>query len=726
VYISDIDIPEKIKHLLISYGYKILYPPQIKAINAGLLEGKNIVVSAPTASGKTLIAELAIVKRLIENGGKAIYLTPLRALAGEKYEDFKKYEKVGFKVALTTGDYDSSDPWLSDYDIIVTTNEKMDSLIRHNARWLKELEIVVADEIHLINSIKRGPVLEMTLARLMKNKLNLQLIALSATIRNAAEIADWLNAVLIYSDWRPVPLKEGVYYNGKIYFSDGTKKNLIRHYGTIEDLVIDSLRENGQVLIFTNTRQNSMSLAKRLSLITGHFIRNSLHVLKKISNMILEVEKNKVTILLSNLVERGVAFHHAGLSFKVRKIIEDNFRKNIIKIIVATPTLAAGVNLPARRVIIHSYRRYNMELGYFDMIPVLEYKQMAGRAGRPRFDKIGESILIARTLDEMDLLFNEYITAQPEKIISKLATEKALRIHTLVTIALEKKVNTERITSIFSKTFYSYQFGKENIYENVNNAIKFLLKEKFVIKRGEEIEITGIGERISQLYIDPYSAAIMIDKISLEKKFSDLGYLYLICSTPDMPKLYLRRREREKYLEKIEKKIDQLPLKKDIIEKISIDELDIILAEFKTSLLLYDWINERSDDYIIEKYNVGTGDIYNLTQIAEWLIYSLNEIAKILGFYEHVIPLIKLRNRIKYGVKEELLDLVKIPGIGRVKARILFNHGIKNIEKINDNELRKIKNLPLIGPSSVERIEKYLEKISEKKDIEEKMNHYFT
>lgn len=723
MHISDIDLPEKIKYLLISYGYKDLYPPQIKAINAGLLEGKNIVVSAPTASGKTLIAELAIIKKLIENGGKAIYLTPLRALAGEKYEDFKKYEKVGFKIALTTGDYDSSDPWLSDYDIIITTNEKMDSLIRHNAKWLNELEIVVADEIHLINSVKRGPVLEMTLARLMENNLNLQLIALSATIRNAIEIAEWLNAILIYSDWRPVPLKEGVYYNGKIFFSDGTEKNLIRRYGAIEDLVIDSLKEDGQVLIFTNTRQNSMSLARRLSSYTGHFIQDSLSTLKKISNTILEAERNKITILLSNLVERGVAFHHAGLSFKIRKIIEDNFRKNVIKIIVATPTLAAGVNLPARRVIIHSYRRYNMELGYFDMIPVLEYKQMAGRAGRPHFDKMGEAILIARTFDEMDMLFNEYIMAKPEKIISKLVTEEALRIHTLVTIALEKKVNMNRIMRIFSKTFYSHQFGRENIYRKINDAIEFLVREKFAIRRKREIEVTGIGERVSQLYIDPYSAAIMIDKISLEKKISELGYLYLVCSTPDMPKLYLRRKEREKYLEKIEEKIDQLPLEKDVIERYDVEELDVILAEFKTSLLLYDWINERSDDYIIEKYGVGTGDIYSLTQTAEWLIYSLNEIAKVLGFYEHIIPLTKLRNRMKYGVKEELLDLVKIPGIGRVKARILFNHGIKNIEEIDN--LRKIKNLPLIGPSSIEKIEKYLKKVSEKRNSNEKINHYF-
>ncbi|HDJ89798.1 MAG TPA: DEAD/DEAH box helicase, partial [Thermoprotei archaeon] len=612
--IRNINIPQKVKDLLIFYGYKELYTPQIKAINAGLLNGKNIVVSAPTASGKTLIAELAIVKKVVEEERKAVYLTPLRALANEKYEDFKKYEKIGLKIALTTGDYDSSDPWLSDYDIIITTNEKMDSLIRHNAIWLKNIGIVVADEIHLINSLKRGPVLEMVLARLRKNIKNLQIIALSATIRNAKEIAKWLNADLVESKWRPVPLKEGVYYNGKIYFNDGSEKHLIKHYGGLEDLIVDSLRDNGQILVFTNTRQKSMSLAKRISLITMPFIKKLSSTLHEISNTILQLEKNRINILLSSLIENGVAFHHAGLSFKVRKIVEDNFKKNIIKVIVATPTLAAGVNLPARRVIIHSYRRYNMELGYFDMIPILEYKQMAGRAGRPRFDKMGEAILIARTLDEMDMLFSEYIMAHPEKITSKLVSERALRIHVLATIALEGKANIKKIIDIFSKTFYAYQFGIENIRRKIGEIMRFLEKKNFIVKKNEVISITNIGERISQLYIDPYSAAVMIDKIYLNDKISDIGYLFLVCDTPDMPKLYLRRKEREKYLEVIKEYIDELPLSEDTIYSLAPDDLDLILADFKTSLLLYDWINEKSDDYIIEKYSVGPGDIYNLTQ----------------------------------------------------------------------------------------------------------------
>ncbi|MBI2558439.1 DEAD/DEAH box helicase [Candidatus Woesearchaeota archaeon] len=195
-----------------------LRPAQEKSVKVGLLQGKNLLVCTPTASGKTLIAELAALKSILDGKGKAVYIVPLKALAYEKYRDFKrKYDKVA-KTALSIGDIDSSDPYLSDYDLIVTTSEKLDSLIRHNAPWMANIKTVVIDEVHLLNDAERGPTLEILITILKQLLKNSQIIGLSATIGNAEELAEWLDADLVVDDWRPVKLHKGIYYDGEIEF----------------------------------------------------------------------------------------------------------------------------------------------------------------------------------------------------------------------------------------------------------------------------------------------------------------------------------------------------------------------------------------------------------------------------------------------------------------------------------------------------------------------------
>jgi len=215
--IEELPIPESVKQVLVSSGIAELYPPQQEAVLAGALDGKNLVLASPTASGKTLVAELCALKHVLERDGKVLYLSPLRALANEKCEDFKKYTSIKkgngrrVSVGISTGDYDSSDPWMGKYDIIVTTNEKADSLLRHRARWVTDVSLVVADEVHLLNEPERGPTLEVVLARLMQVNPDIQLVVLSATIKNVEEVAEWLKAISVTTEWRPVTLREGVF-----------------------------------------------------------------------------------------------------------------------------------------------------------------------------------------------------------------------------------------------------------------------------------------------------------------------------------------------------------------------------------------------------------------------------------------------------------------------------------------------------------------------------------
>ena len=193
-------------------------PCQEKCIKKGLLKYKNQLVCTPTGSGKTLVAEIAFGNSILTRHGKAIYIVPLKALASEKYKQFKqKYEGM-FKIALSIGDMDSSDPYLAEYDLVITTSEKLDSLIRHHAPWLKDVGVVIIDEIHLLNDPERGPTLEILITILKQLLKNVQIIGLSATIGNPKELAEWLNAELIMDSWRPVELKKGIYFNGEVEF----------------------------------------------------------------------------------------------------------------------------------------------------------------------------------------------------------------------------------------------------------------------------------------------------------------------------------------------------------------------------------------------------------------------------------------------------------------------------------------------------------------------------
>jgi len=210
-------IPKELYNIL-DKEIENLRPAQVKAIEHGLLEGKNLLVCTPTASGKTLIAELAALKSIIEGNGKAIYIVPLKALASEKYKDFKQRYGHTAKIALSMGDIDSADPYLVDYDLIITTSEKLDSLIRHHAPWLSLISTIIIDEIHLLNDPGRGPTLEILITILRQLLKKVQIIALSATIGNPEELAGWLNADLVKDDWRPVKLHKGIYLDGEIEF----------------------------------------------------------------------------------------------------------------------------------------------------------------------------------------------------------------------------------------------------------------------------------------------------------------------------------------------------------------------------------------------------------------------------------------------------------------------------------------------------------------------------
>jgi len=711
--VDELPISDRVKEAIIQSGISELYPPQEEAISAGVLEGNNIVLASPTASGKTLIAELCALKHVLEHGGKVIYLTPLRALASEKFQELKKYSAIlkpngrCVQTGISTGDFDSSDPWLEKFDIIVCTNEKADSLLRHRSKWVDEVSLVVTDEVHLLNDSERGPTLEVVLARLMQTNPEIQILALSATIRNVEEVAGWLKAQYTTSEWRPVKLNEGVLLDQEIRFKDGASIQIGKNIrNPTLNLAIHIVRSGNQALIFASTRKNAASLAKKvageLDKLLSKPIKRSLSQLAK--RVQAAGERTRVSELLAELVRQGAAFHHAGLSSAHRKLLEDAFREGKIKILTATPTLAFGVNLPARMVIIHDYRRYEVGYGYYP-IPVLEYKQMAGRAGRPRYDKVGEAILVAKTDDEQDYLIENYVLAKPERIWSKLAVERILRPHVLSTIAAHYASSEQGVYDFFGKTFYAYQYDPEAIKIVITRILKFLYDEQMIDSSGKELVATKFGRRVSELYIDPISAVSIRDGLrNRAPTITDFSFLHLIAHTPDIyPKLRPYSSEIDELALFVEQHREEFMVEppRELYDQLEFEEF---LGEAKLAWVIQSWIEEYTEDRMIERFRVQPGDLYRLTDSAKWLLYACHELAVLFKQKSLIPKLTLLMERSAKGVKTELLPLVRLDGVGRARARILFNSGLKTISDLKHAHIGRLTRLPLIGYKVAKKI----------------------
>ncbi len=692
--------------VLSATGIKTLYPPQVLALQAGLLKKPDsFVMAAPTASGKTLVAEMAVLKMFLDTGGRCIYLVPLRALAREKYEDFsKKYDPIGMKVMQSTGDFDRAEPWLYQGNLIISTNEKMDSLLRHRAAWLRDINLVVADEIHLLRDPHRGPTLEIVLTRLKSLHPNLRLIALSATIPNAREISHWLEATLIQSDWRPVPLKEGVYFNGAAIFNDGTVR-WVPEESKLDavDLAIETIREGGQALIFVNTRKATEAVAER----SGRYISSLLsgtekEILRELSSRVLAAssEPTRICKKLAECVANGVAFHHAGITYSHRRIIEDAFRENKIKCVAATTTLAMGLNLPSRRVVIRDWWRYESGLG-MQQIPAIEIKQMGGRAGRPSFDEYGEAVLIARNKRDEKYLFENYIKGELEKIDSQLGHESALRTHILASIAGAFTGTRDELMDFLRGTFFARQNGIDTLSSLTNEIIEFLQEKEMIVSEADHFKATRFGRRVSELYIDPLSGATLKEAMQTPKEKEVFALLHMIAMTPDMMVLSLRQRDREEIFDAFYGCSDSLLIPDD--EKVPTDEL---LSQIKTASVLMQWIEEAPEDDIVGQFGIGPGDLRTLVELSDWLLYSASEIARLLKMRDIVNILARLRIRVDYGIKEELLELVSLRGIGRVRARNLYRAKFKTLKAIQDASIEDLSRVPALGKTLAEDIKR--------------------
>ncbi len=719
---NHLDHPSVQKVLELS-GYSDLNPAQKQALDAGLLDTGNFVVAAPTASGKTLLAEIKILD-IVKKNKKALYIVPLRALASEKYEEFKeKYEKLGLRIAVSIGDMDSSDMWLTKYDIIICTSEKLDSLMRHESPWIHEVGLVVVDEIHLLDSPNRGPTLEIVLTKI-RHLANPQILGLSATISNYKELAEWLQAKSIKSDYRPVKLYKGIFYDGEVTFKPEVRKSVaepVSPQRTLEitsegqpvaELIDHTLRINKQALLFISTRKQAESAAEKIGNKTLFCLTpEERDYLKEASEKIKNSLDHKTAQCekLASCVLKGSAFHHAGLANSQRRLVEDAFKKGWIKVLASTPTLAAGLNLPAYRVIVRDLKRFQQFKG-MDYLPNMEIEQMLGRAGRPKFETEGEGILIPKNKAEAIYAWENYIKGEPEKIYSKVGVEPVLRMHSLALIASGTCNTNQDLFGFYSKTFYAKQFQDFGILKTkIEKVLDLLEKFKFISKsssqfnsdnpfkpainlvNNSEIKPTLIGKRVSELYIDPITANYIINSLNRVQNPTPFSLIHIMCKCLEAKPLISAKKKDMEYIQEVLAKeminlVDKLPNEWDV-------EYEEYLDSIKTASFFSGWLDELGEDIILEKFNVTPGELRARLDIADWLLYSMSELALLLDKKDLLSELKKLRIRMEYGIRQELLPLIKLKGIGRVRARLLFNAGVKDIGDLKKIPLQSLGNI---------------------------------
>lgn len=678
-------------------------PPQEEAIKKGLFKDENLLVSAPTASGKTLIAEMAMLNA-ISRGKKAIYIAPMRALISEKFEDFRK-DYPDIKCALSMGDYSETDSKLGSYDVVFASTEKLDSLLRHSDNYLSNVGCIVYDEIHLLTDPDRGPTLEFLITLNKKIFGSAQIIGLSATIGNGKDIARWLGCKFVESTFRPVKLLKKIYFEGELI--NGKKEELNNVEDPLLNIIIDLTKRQKQALIFSQTKKSTISNGKLIASVMGPKLSiEDRNQLKSLSEEVLNALDRPTSQCeeLSNLIKNGVAFHHAGLVNKQRKLIEQGFREGLIRFIVATPTLAMGVNLPANTVVISSVYRY-ADYGS-EPLPALEVEQMLGRAGRPKYDKEGTAIIIARSERDLDLVRKKYFEGEIEPITSKFNNEIAIRKYILALIDLKLYESRESVYSFFEDLFIS-SFGID-LTEKIDDAIDFLEEHEFIVDENGKLLTTRLGKLINALYLDPYTGIIFVKFIEKAKesgKLDKFSVMHLLFCTEEFKFIRISQSEFQKYEE--ESYTLNLMADQNLIE------YDRFVSAIKMAHVIEDWIDEKAEREIEEEYKVLPGEFYVTLESLRWLSYSLKELTKALGGRPNEIA--KLATQIKYGIREELLPLVSVPEIGRVRARKLHLSGLKTITELKSAGIPKLSKI--LGSKVAEKVYSYLHE----KEVQKKL-----
>ncbi|WP_049924506.1 DEAD/DEAH box helicase [Halopiger djelfimassiliensis] len=654
------EVAEVLPEFADAFAFEEFNRMQREALPALLESDENVVASAPTASGKTALAELAICKAL-SDGGTALFIAPLRALTNEKEDDWDRFEALDYSVYVVTGERDLNPRRARRADILVMTPEKLDSATRkHDSRrydFVTDIDVCVIDEVHLLDADRRGSVLEVTISRL-RRLCEPRIVALSATMPNVDDVAAWLDApeettFEFGEEYRPVDLNAGVktYTHGENTFADKYR----RLYRAL-DLAEPHLREDGQALVFVSSRQDTVQAAKKAR---DEIAERDVPMGARGDYDFHTESKDLENDTLRNSVLDGVAFHHAGLSKNDRDLVEEWFKDGRIELLFSTSTLAWGVNLPARCVVIRDTKLHDPLEGEVDMSP-LDVLQMLGRAGRPGYDDVGYGWVIC---DRADADKYRRLLRDGKEIESRLA--ESLETHLNAEIAMGTITDLEDVMDWLETTFYyvrgqskpdDYDFP--NLRQRVRDRLEELVDRGFV-ETGEDlsIEATPRGVLASKYYLRLETAAkfaALCDRVAAgEIEIGTDDVLETIATAEEFDSVSARQDER--------------------------DAIDAVLVGQETDDLE---AGERKVLAIVRSATSGTtpselrSDAWVIRQNATRLVSALGAfLDRFVG--PHAANLARrVEARIENGVAEDAVGLTAIDGVASGRASKLAKEGL--------------------------------------------------
>ena len=685
-------LPKEIKKIIKDcYPYiEEFNPAQKHVIESGYLENRDsYVIAIPTASGKTILGVMAALDAIL-NGGKAVYTAPLISIQNEKVKEFKQFEEHGIKV----GKHPAS------ADLSVMVFESFDVLTRFSWDTLRDVDTIIIDEFHMVGEYSRGPTLECAITRAKIINPNLRIIALSATLHNMGEIEGWLDAKIVEHDYRPVPLNKEV-LNTEMFNTSNKNEVVVK-------IVEKAIEDNSQALSFVSTRLFTESLA---SFVAGKIKRkvspDQKKRFKKVAESILDVPKKKgsrptsTCLKLAESAENGAVFHHAGLFSEQKEIIEEEFRAGNLLMIAATPSLMYGVNLPSRSVVIRDYTRWTSQGP--QAIPVFDYEQMSGRAGRPQYDDLGFSYLIAKSLDEASDLQDRYVHGEVEDTNSRLIENKdAVYKQIIAQIASNLSKNPDEIQDFFKMTFYGYQmsnnpsmalFADDSLRFEIESALEFLLQNGIIQATPAGLNATPLGNLIARSNYTVETAVKLKEYASQTEDIDIYQLIYHLSTSPDLPLISFKSRKSKE------------PVREMMAQK-GLFAVNIGNPE-ATTVALIEWIDERNEYEIENAYNVYSASTRRSAYEASLLVKFLKNIFETLGKYGFSKELDFLSARLYYGVNEDLIPLVLgVKRLGRKRARALIDAFGGDLRPFSEKQLQKVDG---IGPKLAKNIKIFAE-----------------
>uniref|UniRef100_A0A4W6BKC6 DNA polymerase theta n=1 Tax=Lates calcarifer TaxID=8187 RepID=A0A4W6BKC6_LATCA len=737
--LSSWGLPKPVLERYQKHGVTHMFEWQAQCLAVGqVLQGGNLVYSAPTSAGKTLVSELLMLKRVLETKRKALFILPFVSVAKEKMHYLQSvFEEAGVRVEGYMGSTSAAGGFTA-LDVAVCTIEKANSLIN---RLIEEdsmglLGMVVVDELHMVGDSGRGYLLELLLTKIryIAQKQNVtgsgvQIIGMSATLPNLSLLASWLGAELYQTDYRPVPLQEHLKVGCNIY---DKCLSVVRQFAPalhikgdddhIVSLCYETVREGHSVLLFCPSKNWCEKLADSIArefYNLRHNDRQGDTDLQPVCldqeglvDVIAQLRRTPAGIdpILQRTVPWGVAFHHAGLTFDERDVLEGAFRQGMVRVLAATSTLSSGVNLPARRVIIRT-PTFNGHL-----LDPLTYKQMAGRAGRKGVDTTGESVLVCKEAERQKGI--SLIKGALQPISSCLVRREGEGVTTsmlraILEIIVGGVASTPQDVSLYAscsllaasmKCDSKRKSNEETNKGAIEACVEWLMENEFISiqKDGQGTERycpTQLGAAtLSSSLSPPEALGIFADLQRAMKGFvleNDLHILYLITplyaewTTIDWYQFFCLWEQLSSSMKRVAELVGvqegflARSVSGKLVAKTEKQRRQMAIHKrFFTTLVLQDLVNEVPLGTVASKYNCNRGQLQSLQQSASTYAGMVTVFCKRLGWHNMELLLSQYQTRLSFGVQRELVDLVRVSLLNATRARALYAQGLCTVAEL--------------------------------------------